>query len=252
MNEIIISPLTKKLVVRFSGKRVVLPAEIQQKIDAYWNKLMVSGKTYTRGEVFTVTRKEAFENRIEVLVEKTDYAHNLYSQNIGGLGEHGVCIIHTAALVETADRKTIFGKMGSHTARAEIYQLCGGGIDNDDLRGDVFDFDHNIQKELREELGIDVGDKQRIKAFELAYFKEGGPADKMTVVYRVVLNETSEEFMKKYNSFVSRLQENGEVPEFDEIVVLDENSKALIDFLRQPGISLCEYMKPLFEFIGKE
>lgn len=234
-------------MVRFSGEQVVLPSDIQEKIDAYWEELLSSGKPYKRGEVFTVTKKEVFEDRIEILVEKTDYAHYLYSQNIGNLDIYAVHIIHTASLVETSDGKIIFGKMGKQTSRSGICQLCGGGIDNDDLRGDIFDFEHNIKKELTEELGIDTEDTQRIKSFELAYLKEGGPTDKMTVVYRVVLNETSVEFTKRYEDFVLQLEKNGENPEFGEIIVLDKNKESFAQFLYQHDIKLDEYMEPLFE-----
>lgn len=251
MKDFMVSCLTKKLIVRFSQKQVTLPLDLQEKIDAYWDGLFQSGKTYRRGEVFTVTKKETFNDHIEILVEKTDYAHYLYCQNVDTLGEYGVHIIHTAVLVETSDGKTIFGKMGNHTSRSGIYQLCGRGIDNGDLKGDTFDFDHNIKKELQEELGIDAEDKRRIGAFELAYFKEGGPTDKMTVVYRVLLNETSTEFIEKYDDFVTQLEKNGETPEFSEIIVLDKNKSSFSQFFSQQDIKLDEYMKPLFEFIGK-
>lgn len=252
MKDFLISRLTKKLVVRFSNKEVILPSEIQEKIDTYWDELLKSGKSYKRGEIFTVTKKEEFEDHIEMLVEKTDYAHYLYCQDVSTLGEYGVHIIHTAALVDTTDQKTVLGKMANHTSRAGIYQLCGGGIDNDDLRGDIFDFDHNITKELHEELGIDVKDRQRVKSFELAYFKEGGPTDKMTAVYRVVLNEASSDFIKRYNNFVLQLQKKDEKPEFSEIVLLDKNKGSFAKFFSQQDMKSDECIKPLFEFITKE
>jgi 8-oxo-dGTP pyrophosphatase MutT (NUDIX family) len=244
-----VSPLTKDLVVRFSGKKVALPAEVQEKIDAYWDGLIRAGKSYTRGEVFTVTRKEAFDYRLEVLVERTDYAHYLYCQNVGGLGDLGVRIVHTAALIETNDGKIVFGKMGGHTSRAGLYQLCGGGIDDGDLRGDVFDFGHSIAKELREELGIDVADRGRVTGFGPAYFKEGGPTDKMTAVYRVVLNETGTQFLKRYGAFAKDLLERGETPEFGEIVVLGKDNQTLLGFLDRKDATFDECIRPLFEYL---
>jgi 8-oxo-dGTP pyrophosphatase MutT (NUDIX family) len=251
MNPYHISPLTKNLIVRLSGKSVTLPRDIQDAIDAYWESLLQSGKTYTRGEVFTVTKKETFDDRIELLVEKTDYAHYLYCQNIDQLGKYGVHIIHTAALVETCDEKLIFGKMGDQTSRSGIYQLCGGGIDNDDVKGDTFDFEHNIVKELQEELGIDAYDTQRVQSFELAYLKEGGPTDKMTVVYSVKLSETRDEFLQKYALFAKQLQEKKELPEFGEIVVIEKNKQGIEDFLSRKDVKLDEYMRPLFEHLEK-
>ncbi len=252
MKDFIVSPLTKKLIVRFSNEAVVLPRNIQEKIDVYWDELLRSGKPYKRGEVFTVTKKESFDDRLEILVEKTDYAHYLYCQNVDALGDYGVHIIHTASLVETNDEKTIFGKMGEQTSRSGIHQLCGGGIDNDDLKDGIFDFEHNITKELQEELGIDVNDAQRVETFELAYLKEGGPTDKMTVIYRITLNETSNRFMTRYDEFSRQLQADGEVPEFGEIVILDKRKESLEIFFNQEGIRLDEYMKPLFDHLVQE
>ncbi|HBI34292.1 MAG TPA: hypothetical protein DEA43_01935 [Candidatus Moranbacteria bacterium] len=251
MKNFIISPIAKKIIVRFSNKCVILPLDIQDKVDAYWDELIKSGKNYKRGEVFTVTKKEEFEDRIDILVEKTDYAHYLYCQNIDALGENGVHIIHTAALVETSDEKIIFGKMGNQTSRSEIHQLCGGGIDNNDLRDDIFDLNHNIKKELEEELGINIDDSKRIETFGLAYFKEGGPTNKMTVTYKVKLNETSEEFMEKYNEFVLYLKKNNKLPEFGDIIILNKDKKSLNDFFNKNDIRLDEYMRPLFEYISK-
>ena len=250
MKNINITPITKHLSVRFSNRSVQLPRAVQEKVDAYWDAQIVSGKCYTRGEVFTVTQKSVSDEEINILVEKTDYAHYLYCQNVDNLGSGGVHIIHTAALVETADDYYIVGVMGPQTARSGIIQLCGGGIDNGDLRGDVFDLTHNIAKELSEELDIDVADTSRVALFEEAFFKEGGPTDKMTVVYRVVLNDTRDAFFKKYTRFVERLTARGALPEFGEVIALKKNKKDSARFFAHEDRVFDEYMKPLFEHIS--
>ena len=161
----------KEVIVRFSNKDVLLPEIVQSKINSYWQELLDSGKSYKRGEVFTVTHKETAGNTVNILVEKTDYAHYLYCQNKESLDENGVHIIHTAVLVESSDGYFLFGEMGPQTSRHGIVQLCGGGIDNDDLRGEYFDLKHNIIKELQEELNIDVSDTSRVTYFDEAYLK---------------------------------------------------------------------------------
>lgn len=242
----------KEITVRFSNKEAQLPEKIQIKIDSYWQELLDIGKPYKRGEVFTVTQKEVVGNAVNILVEKTDYAHYLYCQNKESLGEYGVRIIHTAALVETADSYFLFGEMGPQTSRQGIIQLCGGGIDNNDLKGEYFDFKHNITKELQEELGIDVTDSSRVTYFDEAYFKEGGPTDKMTVIFRVVLSDKKEEFLEKYNFFADRLKKVGEEPEFGEIITLEKDKQAIIDFFSQENLTFDEYMEPLFDRVMLE
>ncbi len=252
MKPITVTKIAKDVNVRFSNKEVVLPQEAQQKVDAYWDELIASGKSLTRGEVFTVTRKDVTDDTIDVLVEKTDYAHYIYCQNVERLGEHVVRIIHTASLVETADGYSVFGEMGHQTARAGIHQLCGGGIDADDLRGGYFDFDHNITKELAEELDIDVTDASRVASFGKAYFKEGGPTDKMTVVYKVVLNETKDTFLKKYEQFVTKLAAQNMLPEFERLVSVKNDQSSITSFFAREDIAFDEYMQPLFAYIAQE
>lgn len=252
MKEFKVTPINKNLSVRFSNKSVQLPRSTQKKIDAYWDEEIASGKKYKRGEVFTVVQKSVTGNAIDILVEKTDYAHYLYCQNVQNLGGDGVHIIHTAVLVETSDEYYIFGEMGAHTARAGIHQLCGGGIDNDDLRDDHFDFTHNVTKELYEELGIDVSNKSRVIDFGEAFFKEGGPTDKMTVVYRTVLNETKDDFLVKYNQFVDKLRVRNELPEFEKIVALKKDRDKIREFFVQKNVVFDEYMKPLFDHVNSE
>lgn len=247
-----VSPVDREIIVKFSDREVRIPQEIQAKIDGHWDGLIASGKTYRRGEVFTVTNKEVADTAIRILVEKTDYAHYLYCQNIESLGENGVHIIHTAALVETSDHYTIFGEMGAQTSRAGIHQLCGGGIDNDDLRGGYFDLKHNIAKELKEELDIDVEDASRVVYFDEAYLKEGGPTDKMTVVYRVLLNEMKDTFLLRYNAFAESLPKDGQNPEFGKLIALKKEKNELKSFFSQDAVKFDEYMRPLFEYIGEE
>lgn len=244
--------LAQEVTVRLSNKEVQLSEAVQSKIDSYWQELLNSGKSYKRGEVFTVIHKEVIENAVNIVVEKTDYAHYLYCQNKKSLNENGVHIIHTAVLVETSDDYYLFGEMGHQTSRHGILQLCGGGIDNDDLKGEYFDLKHNIAKELQEELDIDVTDTSRITYFDEVYLKEGGPTDKMTVIFRVVLTDTKEEFLERYDIFVEDLRAKGENPEFGEIVALKKDKQAVAHFFSQENLILDEYMKPLFEKIALE
>lgn len=249
MNYIEISQLNKKLIVRFSNQTIELPVEWQEKIDTHWQSLIDSGKTYTRGEVFTVTKNREENDTYQILVEKTDYAHYLYCQNIDpDMDGYGIRVIFTSCLVETLDNKTIFGIMGEHTARSGIYQLAGGGIGNSDIKDGIFDLKGSIANELREELDIDIDDIERVKEFDEAYIKQGGKTKKIAVVYRVRLNETADEFVEKYDAFAKELNKNGEKPEFGNIVILDKTNKTIHDFFNTHRNECDEYMEPLLTY----
>ena len=170
-----------KLQIKFNDRIVSLPRDVQQKIDSYWEELIASGKKFKRGEVFTVTSVSGAQGSLEIVVEKTDYAHYLYSQNIGGLGDHAVRIIHPATIVLSADRKIIFGKMGEHTSRKGIFQLCGGGLETKDLVGGVFDLMRAAKSELWEELGIMTN--QDADPFSKRYFVSNDIEHKITIAF---------------------------------------------------------------------
>ncbi|HWQ60611.1 MAG TPA: NUDIX hydrolase [Candidatus Fimivivens sp.] len=249
MTEMTITSITKEPVVRFDGDSVSLPAEVEARVDAYWDGLISSGRPYTRGEVFTVTDSRTEDDTTKLTVERTDYAHYLYSRSVGLPDEFQVRIIHTAVLVETADGMVVIGRMGTHTAKPGTYQLCGGGIDDDDLRGDVFDLGHNTRKELREELGIDADDSDLVRPFAPAFFKEGGKTGAISVVYRVTIADTGEAFRKRYDTFADSLRAAGEKPEFDEIVLFDRGGSELRAFLSREEIVFDEYMVPFFGYL---
>lgn len=254
MTPIKISRLDRRLVVRFSGKAIVLPGPIQAAIDAYWESLMTSGKTYHRGEVFTVTDVTDDAECIDVLVEKTDYAHYLYCQDVDTLEEHGVRIIHTAGPIITGDRYVIFGEMGSQTAQAGKYQLCGGGLDNNDLTPDgCLDTIHNIKREFLEEFGVDSDDQERVKSFSQKYLKTGGPTGKMTIISVVELFEMKDEFLEKYQQFEKGLRAKGELPEFARVVAFSlDDTLALREFIQDPKVIMDEYNRPFLEFLLEE
>ncbi|NTV55446.1 MAG: hypothetical protein HGA16_03020, partial [Candidatus Moranbacteria bacterium] len=240
MNDIIVSRLLKNIIVRYDGGYVLLPAGLKEEVDAYWEELLRNGRSYTRGEVFTVTGKIETAEAIEVTVSRTDFAHNLFCRDVRNPEGYGIRIIHTAALVETLDGKVIFGRMGGHTSHSGRYQLCGGGLDNDDLRGDIFDLNYNTIRELREELGIDADDARLVLSFTPAYFKEGGPREKMSVIYRVTLGETAAEYRERYETFAEGLRKSGKEPEFGEIVAFDRNSDELLSFLAREDLHFDE------------
>lgn len=250
MSTIKIVTIAKEPVVRYSAESVSLPEGLREDVDRYWDGLIASGKPFTRGEVFAVTDSRTEGGETEFTVERTDYAHYLYSRAVALPDAFHVRVIHTAALVETSDGKLVIGRMGRHTAKSGTYQFCGGGIDDDDLRGDVFDLGHNTKKELLEELGVDADDPNRVSSFRPAFLKEGGPTGAISVVYRVAISDAGEEFRKRYDTFANALRTAGEEPEFDEVIVFDRGSTELSAFLVRDDIVFDEYVRPLFAYLS--
>lgn len=244
--------IPRNLVLRFSKEKVKLPADLSVKIERYWQDLIAKNPKLRNGEVFTVTSVEDAADSMAVMLAETDYAHYLYSQQVGGLGDYTVRIIHPAALLVTSDNKFIFGSMGEQTSRPGIIQCCGGGIDHGDIKNGVVDVEHTITKELAEELGIDVYNKNLVKEFYPAYLKTGGPTEKMTISYIVRINRTADQFMNDYQAFVSTLSDSGDEPEFGRLFCIDDTTESIDAFVATYGERLNEYMAILFRDAHKD
>ena len=241
--------LQKNLIIRFSGQEVRLPLSVRAKINRYWQVLIGCGKPYRRGEIYTIATVHKSKDLIEVIVDKTDYAHYLYSKNIGTFGKYAVRIIHPSALVISCDGKIILGEMGKQTAGSNTFQLCGGGIDNSDLQDTAFNLEHCISKELFEEFGINSTDTTRVAKFEREYVVMDRLNHKITIVYLVLLKEKASEFLKKYKVFALSLSQKKELPEFKRIVIISLKKYSIMRFLQKNAPRCHEHLKPLFEFL---
>lgn len=253
MREAIIQNITKQPIVRFSGNSVALPADLQKKVDAHWWVLLDSGRKYFNGEVFTVDKiiKDVANNIVEIIVNKTNYAHFLYSYNKKieqdqYPEQYKVKPVFGCSLILLANNKIIFGRMGEHTSQAGIYQLSGGGLEDNDLKGNIFDIKRSVQKEVAEELGININDNGRIKEFIFSNLKIGRDGS-VAIVYTIILNETSGVFMKKYGEFTKNLEKEGQTPEFNKIVELKRSKECINKFLTDSNKNLENYMEEVLK-----
>ena len=236
-----IQKITKEPIVRFSGNAVILPADLQEESDACWQVLLDSGRKYFNGEVFTVHKiiKDNANNVAEIIVNKTNYAHFIYDRRTEkDLGLYKVKTVFSSGVVLSSDNKIIFGRMGKHTSWAGRWQFAGGGLEDEDRQGNIFNMKHSVIKELKEELGIDAGDVQRVKKNEIVYC-DIGINDNIAIIYQVRLNETSDSFMKKYQVFTQSLKREGKTPEFDKVTLLNRDKSDIEKFLKNNSNNLC-------------
>ncbi len=233
----------KEAIVKFDGREISLPGDLQDKIIGHWEVQIESGRKYFNGKVFALSEINRIDEVVEIIVQKTNFAHFLYNRKVDSeLGKYNVYTVFSSALVITKDNKMIVGSMGEHTARAGILQLPGGKLeDGDSDKNNIFDMKHSMQKELIEELGIDSGDNDRVEQIKFHCIKKGSNGN-IVVVYSVKLKETSEEFLQKYNSFTQKLKENGELPEFEKIIHIKQNKKDIEKFIKINEEKLADYM----------
>ncbi len=241
MQEISITKIPD-LLITFGSQKVELPAATRKEVAHHWEKLVKHNPHLRNGEVFTVSGVREEGNRVSITLAETDYAHYLYSLQVGGLGEYAVRIIHPAILVVSRDAKFIFGSMGEHTSRPGVIQCCGGGIDNSDITKGVVNVDHNVAKELAEELGVDVNDSKNVAKCKPVYLKTGGPTGKMTIVYVLQLKKSAQDFLDEYAHFTQKLRARDEEPEFGKLFSVQASPELIEEFINKHTDRLNEYM----------
>jgi len=248
MKKYTIIPFPKKSVITFSGEKVVLPIKLQKKIDVYWNSLMKKKKHYTKDSMFTISKRSITEKELNITVDETDYAHYLYSKDNDRSFVHAVKFIHTMSIVITNDNKIIIGRMGAHTAHAGMMQMCGGGLDKNDLRGRTLCVEDNIARELKEELNIDISNLDVVSFHKPMFIVYNHAAVQVTAVFITKISVLEKEFKIKYNNFQNEIKKKGNLPEFEKIFFLENNKKEINIFLNNRNIRSSDAFKRVLAF----
>lgn len=246
-----LTPLIKPIRLHFSGRHVVLPDELQAKVDAYWQTRIAENPHLFNGEAFTLTGFKETPTEIHGELDETNFAHSLYGYQ-ADMGQYAYRVIHTACLVITSDNKLVVGKMHQNTARAGVISCSGGGLDRGDLtdNGDM-DLDYSTTHELNEELGIDPHDEHTLE-FKPAFIKTGGPGDKITVLYVLRTALTSEEFADNYAQFTEQLARDGKEIEYERLFYVNNTPEAVESFIAEHMEWLDIYIPALFRYVSSQ
>lgn len=231
MNEINIYKFDNNIKVHYTKRKVSLPKNYCYSIEEHWESILKAGKKFFRGDVFTITNIGRKDKDVIISVEQTDYAHFLYTIHRGQYGKYDCKVIYTSVLVETSDGKFAIGIMGKDTCTPEKLQLAGGGIDKEDINGDMLDLEHNIKKEISEELGIDINDKYIVKGFKPYLLKDGGKTNFLSAIFKLDLAIDADEFKDKFNKYNNSLIEQGISPELSSLLMLDADQHEIENFI---------------------
>jgi len=121
-------------------------AALQRKVPAVWN-----------GRVLVLHSQSLADRVFRGAYLETDYA-SFAAWRAWGRPPVGVHDCFGAAAIVSADGAFLLGVMGEHTAQAgRIYFPCGTPDPNDIVDGQV-DLDASVQRELKEETGLDVAE----------------------------------------------------------------------------------------------
>jgi hypothetical protein len=139
--------------------------------------------------------------------------------------------------------------MGTKTAYPGRLQCVGGGLSRQDLHGHNFDLEKSVLRELSEELGINK--KDDIKDCCVKFIKTGGNYDFIAVLFHIELDMTLHQFQSRYEDYCYALKLIDENPEFQRIVVLENNPESIEVFIRNEKRDSVDYLYPFLQEMSK-
>ena len=250
MSEELIVVLDKNYSVdiEYKNESINLPENIKESIKENWN---VNGKRFTNGDIFFIKNYDVNkeEKNIKLDVCNSKYDHYLYTRFNDIYDEYSCVNLWSGALLETIDKKLVLGRMSFQTVCEGELHISGGSTDKKDLNGKTIDYKKTMVRELYEEMGIDINDKNIIKDCFIKYLKL--PSQKEVelsfgILYKINLNITFEELENNFNEYIKYLSDNALEVEFTKIYGIDKTKKGIEEAKEKYGNKIPAYTIELF------
>lgn len=212
---------------------IQLNSDLESKVEKNWEEFLEKREGYWDGELLSVTHFDVATNILEI--SKARYSWLIYSKNHNDLDIRSLFV---AILFQTLDDKYVviknsYGKVN----------IIGGMVEEKDLSSDAFHPDFCLQRELLEELNLDLYNRQHVCSYQMKYLKTPNPGRNYGIVYTGVLNFSSSELLKYFVDNKSKLDY-----EVSELLLLDKEEVEGLD-MNDNDIS---YLKELVDFETSE
>ncbi|WP_044640348.1 NUDIX hydrolase [Risungbinella massiliensis] len=204
-----------------SGTKVDLPFKLQADITSYWEEAKLTIPHMTNGTIYHVSKftlPTATKPTFTFELQETKYEHYLYSRRKLSEDSPYYCrTLFASCIMVTTDDHFVFGDLGEESFRPGYLQPVGGSLDQADGDGMEFQLEKTIQREVLEEIGINLQDSNLTRTIEPAYLKQNG---NFGIIYRIELNWTSKEVLQNFQ----HKQQLGEIDEeFQTILTVPRN-----------------------------
>lgn len=241
----------KKLEIILQPGKIAFPIEIRQKIEEHWKKVVEENSNLWNGEIVCVTDCRETETELTMVCQKSDYAHYLYDERIGLLDEYKCYNLFADSLLETEDGHYVIGELDENMSYPFCLQLPGGNVDLNDITDEKIDILHAIQREVLEELNVDIQDENQVIENHLEYLMHVlGKGNGYGVVAKTKLKMTAKQMKEHYEQYLKYLKKNRLEVEFGKIYLLKKET-ALQDLRKIPNPQR-EYLEPLIEAESRE
>ncbi len=241
MKPVCLQVLSKPLKIILESHPIQLPASFQSKVETFWSDYNDDNR-FTKGEVFHIDQTVETDQEINLHLKPSDYAHYLYSVKTKNMSRHACRVIYGAGLVETKDSYFVFGEMNDHTAYPGRLQCVGGGLSRNDLKGNQFQLQDSVLREMIEELGIQL---DCVSSCSVRFLKTGGDYDFLAILFHVQLNLTNSQLEDEYKKLSEASLASGEKSEFVRLVSIKNEPSSINDFIDTNHRDTVDYLIPL-------
>ena len=171
-----------------------------------------------------VTKFEELPDKIRLSIQKTSYSHYLFDERLGIEVIYACYNLCGCILLETKDEYYVIGEMNVTTAYPKGLQTSGGSLDKNDIKQDgKVDIINNVARELKEELDIDLFDKNIVKEYKMQYMEiPQGRRHSYAAIMKGMLSITAKQMEEQYNRYKQDLENNGEEVEFSKLHFIEK------------------------------
>ncbi len=212
----------KQVITKTIHKKMDLPQSLRKEIDEFWNEQVAKNPNLFNGEVWNVTNMEETDDNIILTIEQTDYAHYLYDERHGIDEKYACHNIAAGTYIVTKDGYGVVGELDDTTSYPKVLQVSGGGIDEkEDLVNGEFDLIKTAKRELKEELNLELDNKEQIEKYNFEYIEvPEGKRHSYCVILKAYSSFTKDQLEEHFNKYYKYLEETTGEKEFKKLYFL--------------------------------
>ena len=232
--------------IEFKDEMIELQKDIKEQINIFWKQSKKANSSLFNGELICVSEYKEANNLIEITCKRTHYSHHLYDERVGLSKEYSCHNLVVGCLLETNDNYYIIGEMASNTSVPNCLQIPGGNVDNTDIREERVDILNALIRECKEEVNINLEDKNMVESFKLKYISLPNEiSNAYLIIAKGKLRMTKKEMIEYYKEYLKYLKDNNLEIEFANLHFINKKkAREELDRLKNPKRS---YLEDLLE-----
>lgn len=235
----------KEMEFVIQKKTLELPIEYVEKVNENWKREMDAGKAYTNGKIYTMTAANILEEKIQIFVQETNFAHYLYSKGIA-IDENSCRSMAANVLFVTSDNYLVLGKMSGSTSLANKVKFIGGAFDESDFCDEIVDIKRCITREVKEEVGLDLNDSKTVIDVKPIAILTREKFSFVNTLFLVDIKFDKSELEQRFIEHKTSLEFAGEESELSKLMYIRNDSTSIFAFLQDESVLMIDYMRDFF------